>query len=68
MKMEATVVRVECVCAVREGVVQTVVLYSVLKTATQWEDTAMSRKGVSALVTGMAQTVTSSCAIQIVAL
>ena len=63
-KKEVTVIRVDCVNAIRDGVVWTVVQHSVLTTATQWEDTAMSQESVSAMVTGMAQTATSSCAIQ----
>ena len=68
MVKEVTAVRVECVSAIRDGMVQTVVQHSVLRTATQREDTVSSRESVGAIITGMAQTVTSSCALQTAAL
>ena len=68
LELEVIAVRMECVSAVKDGVVQTVVQHSVLKTATQREDTVTSRETVGATTTGTALTVQSFYAIQTAAL
>ena len=54
LEKEVVAVRVECASAMRDGVVQTVVQHSVLRTATQREDTAMSQESACVTLTGMA--------------